>query len=118
MLVMRSLDLYEIASLRGGFKSIALSIVACLCCGAVNYLAVKAPGTLDLPFQWLTAWAMFSCFYLVVTRAIAALWTAPGEQIPPKLKTLARRVIRKSGYRFSVRSRANLRFRSRLSLQI
>ena len=37
----------------------------------------------------------------------------------PKLSSgLSKRVIRKSGYRFSVRSRAKPRFRSRLSLQI
>jgi hypothetical protein len=39
------------------------------------------------------------------------------EQIPPKWVTLAGRVINKSGHRFSIRSRANLGFRSRSSLR-
>jgi Undecaprenyl-phosphate glucose phosphotransferase len=81
MLALRSFGLYEIASLRRGMKSIALSIAACLGCGALNYLVAAATGLLDLPFHWFAAWAMFCAFYLVVTRGAAALWAVPRERI-------------------------------------
>src|SRR5262245_1055101 len=48
MLVMRSLGLYEIATLGNGPKSIALSIAVCLACGTLNYLVARI-GLLDLP---------------------------------------------------------------------
>ncbi|MGE3877248.1 MAG: undecaprenyl-phosphate glucose phosphotransferase [Parvibaculaceae bacterium] len=77
MLAMRGLGLYAIAALRGGFTSIALSIAACLGCGAFNYIAANAIGLLELPIQWLILWAVAVALYLVMTRGIAALWIAP-----------------------------------------
>ncbi|WP_368911832.1 undecaprenyl-phosphate glucose phosphotransferase [Taklimakanibacter deserti] len=77
MLALRSLGLYEIASLRSGFRSIALSLAVCLVCGALNHLVAKVTGLLDLPVQWFTAWALFTALYFAATRGIAALWAAP-----------------------------------------
>ncbi|MGE0239168.1 MAG: sugar transferase, partial [Parvibaculaceae bacterium] len=79
MLALRSLGLYEIAALRNGFRSIAVSLAACLACGVVNYLLAEI-GLLDLPLQWLTAWAGVTSVYLIVTRGVTALWAGPRDR--------------------------------------
>ena len=76
MLVMRSLGLYEIATLRNGPRSIALAIAVCLACGTLNYLVAHI-GLLDLPLTWLTGWAVLVSVYIFISRGSAALWIHP-----------------------------------------
>lgn len=79
MLVMRSLGLYEIASLKSGTRSIARSLAVCLACGSLNYLLAQL-GLLDLPVQWLIGWAALASIYLIITRGLTALWTRPFDR--------------------------------------
>ena len=76
MFLMRSLGLYEIASLRRGLRSIALSFAACLMSAIVNYLLVWL-GFIDLPSTWLIVWLALTGAYLIVTRGVTALWAKP-----------------------------------------
>jgi len=79
MLAMRSLGLYDIASLRNGIRSILMSIVACGASGAFGYLLARA-GLIDLPSQWLSTWVGLTALHLVITRGIITLWTRPLER--------------------------------------
>lgn len=76
MLAIRSFGLYEMASLRHGLKSIALSFAACFASGIFNYLLARL-GLIDLPPVWIAAWLVLAAVYSIITRGVIALWARP-----------------------------------------
>jgi hypothetical protein len=59
-----------------GFRSIILSIAACIAVGAANYVLSRT-GLMDLPPRWLVAGMLLISAYLIVTRGAVPLWAMP-----------------------------------------
>ncbi|QIG50087.1 undecaprenyl-phosphate glucose phosphotransferase [Nordella sp. HKS 07] len=88
MVAMRSFGLYDITSLRHGFRSILFSILTCLAAGAFNFLLAWL-GLIALPLLWLDSWALLVAAYLIVTRGAVALWVRPLDRAGRFTKRIA-----------------------------
>jgi Undecaprenyl-phosphate glucose phosphotransferase len=76
LLAMRSLGLYEIGRIARWLTCAAFSAAVCFAVGFVNF-ALLVFFIPDLPWTWLSWWALLAIAHFALTRLVVASWARP-----------------------------------------